>query len=76
MNELIKKLATQSYDNAFVKCKNMEHPVTDVDPIFAGFAMKEMAELVAKECALIAGLKEHQDQKMIGSSILDAFGIK
>jgi len=70
MNELIKKLATQSYDNAFVKCKNMEHPITDIDPIFVGFAMKEMAELVAKECVLIAGVKEQQDR------ILDAFGIK
>lgn len=70
MNELIKKLSIQSYDNAFAKCKNMEHPVTEVDPIFAGFAMKEMAELVAKECASIAGLKEQQDR------ILDAFGIK
>ena len=34
------------------------------------------ARLVAQECALIAGLMEHEGRKMIGAQILDSFNIK
>lgn len=50
MNPLIKKLATLSYDNAFIKCKEVEHLVTATDPIFVGFAMNEMSHNMIKEC--------------------------
>ena len=50
MNKLIKKLATQSYDNTFTKCKEVNHSVTDTDPVFAGFAMQEMHKLTVTEC--------------------------
>jgi len=50
MNTLIKKLATQSYDTTFTKCKEVEHTVGDVDSIFAGFAMQEMYKLTVTEC--------------------------
>jgi len=50
MNTLIKKLATQSYDTTFTKCKEVEHTVGDVDSVFAGFAMQEMHKLTVKEC--------------------------
>lgn len=50
MNELIKKLAKQSYDTTFTKCKEVEHTVGEVDNVFAGFAMQEMHKLTVKEC--------------------------
>ena len=50
MNSLIKKLAKKSYDTTFIKCKEVEHTVGDVDNVFAGFAMQEMHTLTVKEC--------------------------
>jgi hypothetical protein len=50
MNNLIKKLATQSYDITFTKCKEVEHPIGNLDGVFAGFAMQEMHQLTIKEC--------------------------
>lgn len=32
-------------------------------------------EAIVRKCALIAGLMEHEERKMIGAHILDAFGI-
>jgi hypothetical protein len=32
-------------------------------------------EAIVRRCALIAGLMEHEERKMIGAHILDAFGI-
>ena len=37
---------------------------------------QKFAELIVRECALIAGLMEHDDRKNIGAAILDRFGIK
>jgi hypothetical protein len=50
MNTLIKKLAIQSYDTAFTKCKEVDYRVSDVDNVFAGFAVQEMHRLSVKEC--------------------------
>jgi len=50
MNKLIKKLATKSYDITFIKCKEVEHTISDVDGIFAGYAMQEMHKLTVDEC--------------------------
>jgi hypothetical protein len=37
---------------------------------------EKFAELIVKNCALIAGLMEHHGQKNIGANILDSFGIQ
>ena len=48
----------------------------------AGYAAPEiasrankLAELIVRECALIAGIMEHEDRKGIGAQILDSFGV-
>ena len=38
--------------------------------------VEKFAELIVKECALTAGLMEHEGRKNIGAQILDNFGIK
>jgi len=35
-----------------------------------------LAELIVRECALTAGLMEHEGRKNIGAVILDNYGIK
>ena len=59
MNERIKELMLESGYAA---------------PEIAGRA-KKLAELIVKECALIAGLMEHEGRKNIGAQILDNFGV-
>ena len=39
-------------------------------------ALKNFAELIVRDCALIAGLMEHEDRKNIGAVILDRFGVE
>lgn len=39
-------------------------------------AIMRFAELIVRECSLIAGLMEYADRKMIGAQILDTFGIE
>jgi hypothetical protein len=36
---------------------------------------EKFAELIIRECALTAGLMEHEGRKNIGAQILDNFGI-
>jgi hypothetical protein len=50
MNTLIKRLAVTSYSTAFEKCKAVDYRVSDVDNVFAGFAVQEMHRLSVKEC--------------------------
>jgi hypothetical protein len=50
MNQLIKKLAVQSYSTAFAKCKEVDYRVSDVDNVFAAFSVQEMHQLTVKEC--------------------------
>ena len=38
--------------------------------------IEKFAELIVKECALIAGLMEHEGRKNIGATILDRFEVK
>jgi hypothetical protein len=40
------------------------------------FNKEKFAELIVRECALTAGLMEHEGRKNIGAQILDNFGIK
>lgn len=37
---------------------------------------KKFAELIVRECALTAGLMEHEGRKGIGAQILDNFGVE
>ena len=38
--------------------------------------LEKFAELIVKECALTAGLMEHEGRKGIGAQILDNFGVE
>ena len=40
------------------------------------FDREKFATLIVKECALIAGLMEHEGRKNIGATILDRFEIE
>ena len=67
MNERIKELALQA--------------TTYIDPtandgVCWDFDKEKFAELIVKECALIAGLMEYEGRKGIGAQILDNFGVK
>ena len=37
---------------------------------------EKFAELIVRECALTAGLMEHEGRKGIGAQILDNFGVE
>lgn len=39
------------------------------------FDIEKFGRLIVRECALIAGLMEHEGRKNIGAQILDNFGI-
>ena len=39
-------------------------------------AIEKFAELIVRECALTAGLMEHEGRPNIGAGILDRFGVK
>ena len=38
--------------------------------------LEQFAELIVKDCALIAGLMEYEGRKNIGAAILDKFGVE
>ena len=65
MNERIKELAEQA---GMVI-------VNDEFSTYGKFAEK-FAELIVKECALTAGLMEHEGRTGIGAQILDNFGVE
>ena len=62
MNELTKELAKQSLPAFYLtNCPS---------------ALEKFAELIVRQCALTAGIMEHDGRKNIGAQILDNFGIK
>jgi len=65
MNELIERFIAES-----TICQG--HPQIDG----SYFDKEKFAELIVRECALTAGLMEHEGRKNIGAQILDNFGIK
>ena len=67
MNERIRELAEQAGLNA---------PYGSDHEGLRDFDYKKFAELIVRECALTAGLMEHEARKNIGAQILDNFGIK
>ena len=69
MNKRIRQLAEQAtlYANTL--------DVAD-QKIYLKIRDREFAELIVKECALTAGLMEHEGRPNIGAQILDNFGVE
>jgi hypothetical protein len=65
MNERIKLLAEQASE---IDGDDLLY----YHPVFA----EKFAELIVRQCALTAGLMEHDGRKNIGAQILDNFGIQ
>ncbi len=70
MNERIRELIEQANlyarsDNSSMLFENYQKRYTE-----------KFAELIVKECALTAGLMEHEGRKNIGATILDRFGVE
>ena len=63
MNERIIELADQA---GFVY---------NFDPV-TWLKYEKFAELIVKDCALVAGLMEYEGRKNIGAAILDKFGVE
>ena len=66
MNERIRELAEQA--------TTVEEHKWGVS--YDKFDKEKFAELIVRECALTAGLMEHEGRKGIGAQILDNFGVK
>ena len=65
MNERIKELAMKAAQYSLL-------PEKKYDKIFN----EKFAELIVRECALTAGLMEHEGRPDIGAQILDNFGVE
>jgi hypothetical protein len=63
MNERIIELIKQSGTDVSGKWMSM-------------YQVEKFAELIVKECALTAGLMEHEGRKNIGAQILNNFGVE
>jgi hypothetical protein len=62
MNKRIRQLAKQSLPEFYLtNCPS---------------ALEKFAELIVRECALTAGLMEHEGRPDIGAQILDNFGVE
>jgi len=62
MNERIRQLLSQA---------GVHYEVLPKDTVYEKFA-----ELIVRECALTAGLMEHEGRPNIGAQILDNFGVE
>ena len=62
MNERIKELMKQAGTDTSGKWMGVEHA-------------EKFAELIVRDCALTAGLMEHEGRNGIGAQLLDNFGI-
>ena len=72
MNERIKELAEQAgllprEIGPVVETRHMKKKEQDLD---------KFAELIVRECALTAGLMEHEGRTGIGAQILDNYGVE
>ena len=78
MNERFKQLAEQAKaqycDLSDASCFKRLGLVEAV--VFKPEDLKKFAELIVRECALTAGLMEHEGRKGIGAQILDNFGVE
>jgi hypothetical protein len=71
MNERIRELAKEAGLQVTADGKIGPAFFSSVD---AGY--KKFSELIVRDCALIAGLMEHEGRKNIGAAILDRFGVE
>jgi hypothetical protein len=78
MNERIKQFAlearAQYCDLSDASCFKRLGLVEAV--VFKPEDLEKFAELIVAECALTAGLMEHEGRKGIGAQILDNFGVE
>ena len=78
MNERIRELAGQAKvqycDLGDASCFKRLGLVEAV--VFKPEDLEKFAELIVRECALTAGLMEHEGRKGIGAQILDNFGVE
>ena len=72
MNEHIKQLAEQANELDYETFDEYNHKTVQ----HYKFNKEKFAELIVRECALTAGLMEHEGRKGIGAQILDNFGVK
>jgi HD-like signal output (HDOD) protein len=66
MNTRIQELADQAKMSTYLLAYGTEFNI----------AMEQFAKLIVKECALTAGLMEHEGRPNIGRQILDNFGVE
>jgi len=69
MNERIEQIAEQCWTHTKVPLFGAKSPHWEFD-------RHKFAELIVKDCALIAGLMEYEGRKNIGAAILDNFGVE
>lgn len=72
MNEHIKELAEQANEIEYETFDEYNHKTVK----HYKFNKEKFAQLIVKECALTAGLMEHEGRKGIGAQILDNFGVE
>ena len=72
MNERIRELAEQAGLRFTQLMSNPMVPIVDGKET----DLEKFAELIVAECALTAGLMEHEGRKGIGAQILDNFGVE
>ena len=70
MNEQINKLFGQALDEA------VPETWTTLDADQLSRLKEKFAELIVRDCALTAGLMEHEGRPGIGAQILDNFGVE
>ena len=70
MNERIDKLFGQALDRA------VPETWTTLDADQLSRLKEKFAELIVRDCALTAGLMEHEGRPGIGAQILDNFGVE
>ena len=76
MNERIKELAEQAGLKYYNWITN-ESNINDGDFKYPRLEdYEKFAELIVRECALTAGLMEHEGRPNIGAQILDNFGVE
>lgn len=69
MNERIEQLAEQCWVHTSEPLFGAKSPHWEFD-------RQKFAELIVKDCAIVAGLMEYEGRKNIGAAILDKFGVE
>jgi hypothetical protein len=80
MNERIRELAVQAgatLEKGYIELSDGQLMLSDnVELDKSNMDLEKFAELIVRECALTAGLMEHEGRKGIGAQILDNFGVE